>query len=51
MEATAQNQNNAQEINNDSWFVEEKKRKVIDILEEEYNTCRRNYYMDLIWKV
>lgn len=44
MEATAQN---AQEINNDnSWFIEEKKRNVIDILEEEYNTCRRNYYME-----
>lgn len=45
MEATAQNQNNTQEINN-SWFIEEKKKKVLDILEDEWNTCRRNYYME-----
>lgn len=42
---TAQNTNTqAAEIN--AWHIEEKKRKVLDILEDEWNTCRRNYYME-----
>ena len=40
--ATTQTAQNTQ----DSWFIEEKKKKVLDILEEEWNTCRRNYYME-----